>query len=245
MEVLLESLPPLLETLLPSTGNEEGGNIKKGRKKKGSRKKEKSNKSGSSRTPPSPLDRQKFTAAEKRRVDDEKKVIAAHSNLLEMKINKVDRRESELDTAQRAYDRAVATSHEHSEEDADSLLLGPSKWNARYHQLKAHFDREGSSHLKKIISDEEVEGLTEAESTLEIRALSRWTTRQRKFKRNGDLEYFKVVLLARLKFEWAPKAGHGPDKWLRQYNLLKDFREEHGHIEVPFEHGENKLGKYH
>jgi hypothetical protein len=145
-----------------------------------------------------PSEKAKFIAAEKLRVENEKNVISSHSNLLKMRISKDRPPQSELDKAQQAYDRAIALSHENSERDADDLLLGPSEWNARYHQLKAYFDREGSSHLKKIIPDADVEGMSEAEAS-QIRALSRWAVRQRKSKRMGDLEHFKVVLMGRLE----------------------------------------------
>jgi hypothetical protein len=145
-----------------------------------------------------PSEKAKFIAAEKLRVENEKNVISSHSNLLKMRISKDRPPQSELDKAQQAYDRAIALSHENSERDADDLLIGPYEWNARYHQLKAYFDREGSSHLKKIFPDADVEGMSEAEAS-QIRALSRWAVRQRKSKRMGDLEHFKVVLMGRLE----------------------------------------------
>ena len=189
-----------------------------------------------------PGDKEKLIAADTRRKDGERNTLAAHSHLLEVKseLHQVQRK---LEKAQNTYDQAVALSQENSGQDADALSLAPSEWNSRYQQLKAYFIREGHSHLKKIISDADVEGVPDTEAA-EIRALSRWTFRQRKLKRNGDLEYYKVILMERIKFDWNPKAGHGPDKWLKNYNLLKEFKEQHGRLEVPTQQGENKLGKY-
>ena len=125
----------------------------------------------------------------------------------------------------------MSLSQEHSEQDADNLRLEPTEWNSRYNQLKAYFDREGHSHLKRNLTDADAESLSEEEA-LEIRALSQWTCRQRKFKRSGELEHYKVLLLDRLNFDWDPKTGHGPEKWLKNYNLLKEFKDQHSHVEV-------------
>ena len=51
-------------------------------------------------------------------------------------------------------------------------------------------------------------GLSEEEEK-ELRTMSWWTCRQRKFKRRGELEGYKVHLLDRLGFEWNPHAGPG------------------------------------
>jgi hypothetical protein len=58
------------------------------------------------------------------------------------------------------------------------------------------------------------------------------------------MEHYKVLLMERLKFEWSPRAGHGPGKWNNQYEKLKEFKVKNGHVDVPFEHGKNKLGKW-
>ena len=149
-----------------------------------------------------PSDKEKLIAADARRKDGERNILAAHSHLLEVKseIRKVQRK---LEKAQATYDQAVALSQENSGQDADALSLAPSEWNSRYQQLKAYFIREGHSHLKKIISDADVEGVSDTEAA-EVRALSRWTFRQRKLKRNGDLEYYKVILMVstRPRMSW-------------------------------------------
>ena len=127
-----------------------------------------------------------------------------------------------------------------SDQELDAFLLESSDWNTRYLQLKTHFEQNGTSHLKKVIPEADVANLTKEEAA-DLRALSRWTLRQRKLKRSGDMEHYKVLLMERLKFEWTPRAGHGPDKWNKQYELLKKFKVDNGHVEVPFEHGKNKL----
>jgi hypothetical protein len=62
------------------------------------------------------------------------------------------------------------------------------------------------------------------EQAKEIRTLSWWTWRQRKYKRRGELEQHKVLLLNKLGFVWDPHAGPGPGKWLKNYTLLKEFK---------------------
>ena len=144
----------------------------------------------------SPSDKQRFIAANRRREEDDRKMISAQSHLVQVR-SEFQRIKAQLDKAQGAYDKARASSQEHSEQDADDLLLEPTEWNSRYLQLRAHFDKEGHSHLKRNIADADVKGMTEDEAS-ELRALSRWTTRQRKFKRNGDLDHYKVLLMDRL-----------------------------------------------
>ena len=84
--------------------------------------------------------------------------------------------------------------------------------------------------------------MSEAEAA-EVRALSRWTFRQRKLKRNGDLEDHKEFLLDRLRFDWDAKAAHSLGIWLKNYNLLKEFKARHGHLDVPIQQGQDELGK--
>ncbi|KAL7544024.1 hypothetical protein ACHAXR_013476 [Thalassiosira sp. AJA248-18] len=177
-----------------------------------------------------PSDKHKFIAADSRRKEDDRKIIAAHYHLVDAR-SEFHRAQSKLEQAQTAYDKAKSLSQEHSEQDADNLLLEPTEWNSRYTQLKAYFDREGHSHIKRNITDTDVEFMSETEAA-EFRALSRWTCRQRKFKRSGELEHYKALLLNRLNFDWDPKTGHGPEKWHTRYNLLKDFKQIYGHVEI-------------
>ena len=130
-----------------------------------------------------------------------------------------------------------------SDAELDAFLLESSDWNTRYLQLKAYHEKNGTSHLKKVIPEADVADLTKEEAA-DLRALSRWTLRQRKLKRSGDMEHYKVLLMERLKFEWSPRAGHGPGKWNNKYLELKEFKVKNGHVDVPFEHGKNKLGKW-
>lgn len=76
------------------------------------------------------------------------------------------------------------------------------------------------------------------EQAKEIKTLSWWTWRQRKYKRRGELEQHKILLLTKLGFVWDPHAGPGPGKWLKNYGLLNEFKEKHGHIKVPAKGGE-------
>lgn len=187
-----------------------------------------------------PNARQRFTVADNRRKEDDRKTMTAHARLVEVR-GEFFRVRSKLEKAQKVYNKARTLSQEHSEQDADNLMLEPTEWNSRYLQLKAYFDREGHSHLKRNITDVEVKSMSEEEAT-EIRAMSRWACRQRKLKRSGELEHYKVLLLNRLNFDWEPKTGHGPEKWLKNYDFLKDFKEAHRHVDVPMQYGENKLG---
>ncbi len=46
-----------------------------------------------------------------------------------------------------------------------------------------------------------------------------------------------------MKFNWDPHSGPGPEKWLRNYGLLKEFKQKHGHVRVPIK-ADNKLGSW-
>ena len=109
----------------------------------------------------------------------------------------------------KGLDWAKSKAEEHAEKDADDLLLEPTEWSARYHQLKTYFDRKGHTHLKRNVSEDDIKGMTTDEAE-DARALSRWTCQQRKLKKSGELDHYKIVLLNRLSFDWEPKTGHGP-----------------------------------
>jgi hypothetical protein len=187
-------------------------------------------------------DKHKFNAADTRRKEDDRALISAHSRLLKLRAD-LNKAQAKVDDAQKTYDKARNVAQENAQIDADDLLLEPTPWNNYYTQLDAYYDREGHSNFKRTITDADVEGLSEQEAK-EIRTLSWWTCRQRKFKRRGELEQHKVLLLDRLKFNWDPHAGPGPEKWLRNYALLKEFKAKHGHVKVPVRYAENKLGSW-
>lgn len=189
-----------------------------------------------------PSDKHKFNVADNRRKEDDEVLIAAHSRLLKLRAD-LQKAQQQVDEAQKAYDKARNIAQENAEQDADDLLLEPTPWNNYYKQLKSYFDREGHSNFKRTITDADVEGMSEAEAK-EIRTLSWWTCRQRKFKRRGELEQHKILLLNRLKFNWDPHAGPGPEKWLKNYSLLKEFKQTYGHVKVPVRYAENKLGSW-
>jgi len=189
-----------------------------------------------------PSDKHKFNAAEYRRKENDMALISAHSRLLKLRAD-LKKCQQKVDGAQKAYDKARNIAQENAEQDADDLLLEPTPWNNYCKQLKVYFDREGHSNFKRTITDDDVEGMSEAEAK-EIRTLSWWTCRQRKFKRRGELEQHRISLLDRLKFNWDPHSGPGPEKWLKNYGLLKGFKQKHGHANVPAKYAENNLGSW-
>eukprot|EP00579_Thalassiosira_antarctica_P002212 CAMPEP_0201868892 /NCGR_PEP_ID=MMETSP0902-20130614/2603_1 /ASSEMBLY_ACC=CAM_ASM_000551 /TAXON_ID=420261 /ORGANISM="Thalassiosira antarctica, Strain CCMP982" /LENGTH=491 /DNA_ID=CAMNT_0048394293 /DNA_START=32 /DNA_END=1507 /DNA_ORIENTATION=- len=189
-----------------------------------------------------PSDKHKFNAAEYRRKENDMALISAHSRLLKLRAD-LKKCQQKVDGAQKAYDKARNIAQENAEQDADDLLLEPTPWNNYCKQLKVYFDREGHSNFKRTITDDDVEGMSEAEAK-EIRTLSWWTCRQRKFKRRGELEQHRISLLDRLKFNWDPHSGPGPEKWLKNYSLLKEFKQKHGHANVPAKYAENNLGSW-
>jgi hypothetical protein len=113
-----------------------------------------------------------------------------------------------VNPSQRIYTEAKTKAELHTERDATLLLLEPTSWNAYYRHLVSYHERHGHCNFKRTISDADVQGMSE-EAVKELRTLSWWTCRQRKFKRRGELEAYKITLLNRLGFEWNPHAGPG------------------------------------
>lgn len=169
-----------------------------------------------------PEDKRRFTAAEDRRKNNDRALMVAHAKLLEAK-HELAVAQNKVNEAKKEYEAVSAKAQENAEEDSDALLLEPSPWNAYYSQLKSFHDRKGHCNFKRSITDADVENMTDEEAK-EIRTLSWWTWRQRKYKRRGELEQHKILLLNKLGFVWDPHAGPGPGKWLKNYALLKEFK---------------------
>jgi len=183
-----------------------------------------------------PEDKLRFTTADDRRKSNDRALMAAHAKLLAAK-QELSKAQARVNDAKKEYEAASTTAEENAEEDSEALLLEPSPWNAYYFQLKAFYEREGHCNFKRSVTDADLEDMTE-EQAKEIKTLSWWTWRQRKYKRRGELEQHKILLLTKLGFVWDPHAGPGPGKWLKNYALLKEFKEKHGHIKVPAKGGE-------
>ncbi len=189
----------------------------------------------------SPEDKARFLAADKRRRDDSRIILSAFTRLVSLKAE-LQKCQQKVDEAQGTYDIIKHVAFQNATNDADDLLLEPSLWNDHYKQLVKFFEREGHSNFKRTITPSDVTGMS-VEEAKEMYNLSWWTCRQRKFKRRGELEGFKVLLLNRLKFNWDPHSGPGPERWLRNYGLLKEFKHKHGHVRVPID-AEDKLGSW-
>ena len=175
-----------------------------------------------------PEDQRRFTAADERRKSNDRALMDAHLKLLAAK-QELSRAQAKVNEAKKEYEAASAIAHENAEKDSEALLLEPSPWNAYYFQLKAFYDREGHSNFKRTVTDADVEHMTE-EQAKEVKTLSWWTWRQRKYKRKGELEQYKILLLSKLAFVWDPNAGPGPTKWLKNYALLKEFKVSFSHL---------------
>ena len=189
----------------------------------------------------SPEDKARFLAADKRRREDSRIILGAFTRLVSLKAE-LQKCQQKVDEAQGTYYNIKHVAFQNATNDADDLLLEPSLWNDHYKQLVQFFEREGHSNFKRTITPSDVTGMSVAEAK-EMYNLSWWTCRQRKFKRRGELEEFKVLLLNRVKFNWDPHSGPGPERWLRNYGLLKEFKQKHGHVRVPID-ADDKLGSW-
>ena len=169
-----------------------------------------------------PDDKRRFTAADDRRKNNDRALMAAHAKLLAAK-QELSKAQAKINEAKKEYEATSTTAQENAEEDSEALLLEPSPWNAYYFQLKAFHDREVHCNFKRSVTDADLENLTE-EQAKEIKTLSWWTWRQRKYKRRGELEQHKILLLTKLGFIWDPHAGPGTGKWLKNYAILKEFK---------------------
>ena len=189
----------------------------------------------------SPDEKVRFLAANKRRRDDTRMHLAAFTRLVSLKAD-LQKYQQKVDEAQEVYDKIKHDAVKNAKRDADDLLLEPSPWNKHYKQLVQFFEREGHSNFKRTLSSSDVVDMSKSDA-MEMHDLSWWTCRQRKFKRRGELEEFKIQLLDRVKFNWDPQSGPGPEKWLENYGLLKEFKQKHGHVRVPID-ADDKLGSW-
>lgn len=121
--------------------------------------------------------------------------------------------------SQRIYASAKSKAELNIERDASALLLEPTNWNTYYRHLQSFYERNGHCNFKRTVTDADVAGLSE-EAEKELRTLSWWTCRQRKNKRRGELEGYKIHLLNRLHFEWNPHAGPGEETICTELTML-------------------------
>ncbi len=141
----------------------------------------------------SPKDKARFLAADKRHRKDSRIILGAFTRLVSLKA-KLQKYQKKVDEAQATYGNIKHVALQNAANDADNLLLKPSPWNDHYKQLVNFYEHKGHSNFKCMISPSDVKGMTEAE-VKEVYNFSWWTCRQRKFKRRGELEEFKILQL--------------------------------------------------
>ncbi len=103
----------------------------------------------------SPDEKARFLAADKRRRDDSRILLAAFTRLVSLKAE-LQNWQRKMDEAQNTYDNIKKVSAQNAASDADDLLLEPSPWNDHYKQLLRFFEREGHSNFKRTITPSDV-----------------------------------------------------------------------------------------
>lgn len=94
---------------------------------------------------------------------------------------------------------------EHIKESVES-------WNRTYLKLKAYKDKHGHLEVPKT-----------------NKSLYKWMCRQRVLLKSGTLKKTRYKKLCELDFPWNPV----DERWMKQYNKLKKYKEKHGDANVP------------
>jgi hypothetical protein len=95
---------------------------------------------------------------------------------------------------------------------------GNPHWNANHARLAAFQKKHGHCNVRS--GD----------------AFGQWVYKQRKFRRQGELDSGKIQRLDAIGFEWVkpgPVAEFNEARWQRQVRALKAFKKRHGHCRVP------------
>ena len=104
-------------------------------------------------------------------------------------------------------------------------------WEESFELLKAYKEEHGHSRVPKSA---EYRGFK----------LGRWVSLQRKRGKSGQMRKDRVAQLNGIGFTWV--AGESPRPWAESFELLKEYKEEHGHCRVPkrAEYRGIKLGRW-
>mmetsp|Transcript_36677 Transcript_36677/g.80185 ORF Transcript_36677/g.80185 Transcript_36677/m.80185 type:complete len:517 (-) Transcript_36677:198-1748(-) len=141
--------------------------------------------------------------------------------------------QARVEAAKRKVGRAEEAVRAMSGRKADHLLLEPNDWNTKYVKL-LNFRDDGGNVLR--MSKGKIGDDIPEQDRKTYRSLTKWQAAQRTAKRQGKLEPYQEILLDRVRFCW--NLPQGPDKgpggkWHGHYNKLKQFKELHGHLDVP------------
>lgn len=100
------------------------------------------------------------------------------------------------------------------------------KWQEMYMRLEKYFEKYGDSRVpQKWEKDPK---------------LSNWVLVQRRQFGEGKMNVERRKKLERLNFVWDFRDVY-EDQWEEKYQMLKDFKKEHGHCKVPLAHKNQRL----
>mmetsp|Transcript_11373 Transcript_11373/g.23981 ORF Transcript_11373/g.23981 Transcript_11373/m.23981 type:complete len:546 (+) Transcript_11373:103-1740(+) len=182
----------------------------------------------------SDMDKRRFTGA-KHAVDLKVKgVERAEADVGKLE-EEIRRAQARLEGAKKKIGRAKEAVRTTTIRHADDLLLEPTEWNRQYTRMLTFADDEGNvGHL----AGGKIESMTGEEQKV-YRSVYKWQSTQRTAKKKGTLEPYQEVLLDRIGFRWVVPGGpvQGPEgKWYKHYTALKEFKNTHGHLNVPREY---------
>lgn len=182
---------------------------------------------------PSERDKMKCQAA-KHAVDLKiKSVERAKADIAKCE-EEVVKAQAKLEAAKRRVGRAEEAVKAMSDRKANDLLLEPTDWNKQYTELITNFG-DGKGKVVSLVRSK-VDDIPDEEKRKMYRRLIKWQSRQRTARKEGKLERYQETLLDGVGFCWNPPQGpiQGPEgKWFRHYNHLKEFKNRHGHFDVP------------
>lgn len=90
------------------------------------------------------------------------------------------------------------------------------KWNAAYQKAKQYFEKNNNLSVPR------------AYKTKDGFSLGQWVVNQRKYYEKGTLKSYRKSLLDKIGMVWEL-----PSPWLSRFNLVKDYYEKYGNINIP------------
>ena len=142
--------------------------------------------------------------------------------------------QAKLEAAEKRVGRAEDAVQAMSNRKADDLLLEPTDWNKQYTKLISNFSDDKGKVISVMTS--KLKDIPDENKRKMYRSLIKWQSRQRTARKEGKLEPYQEILLDRVGFCWNPPQGpiQGPEgKWFKHYRNLKEFKNLHGHFNVP------------
>ena len=104
------------------------------------------------------------------------------------------------------------------------------QWMRQYQSLKEYKSKHGHFIIPR--------------DNLDLKSLRTWFFIQRSKYKKGILDLSRIKLLDALGVEWRGDSRFGEIQWMKNYQLLKEFKDQHGHFKIPKNKEYRSLGDW-